>query len=289
MRGEPLEPRSDDVVIVAAPGVAGDRRPGRIGRAVALVVVERDAQTERAPGRTRARVEALRHGGAPGSPWCAAWPASSQRRSAGAVRGRGGRPDRARDRSPGSSACALTESVSAVASSVMSSAGAPSAHSPSSCAGLHEQVAAGERAPARLEERDVAKPAAVGLPAVLEPHRRGQTLLDRGEAALTRARPPAPRPRSPRGRARRACAPRRRRSARRCRSPSTGRRGRRPARRSARGRAPRPARSMIASEAKRWAVTRSGAARVVVGAVDVGLVELDVAEARRGGAAPGLG
>src|SRR5712692_11000362 len=44
-------------------------------------------------------------------------------------------------------------------------------------------MAARERAPARFQERDVAKPAAVRLPAVLEAHRRGQTLLDRVEPA----------------------------------------------------------------------------------------------------------
>ncbi len=50
-------------------------------------------------------------------------------------------------------------------------------------AGLHEEVAAREGASAGLEERDVAKPAPVRPPAVLEAHRRGQSLLDRVEPA----------------------------------------------------------------------------------------------------------
>src|SRR5262249_55545772 len=53
---------------------------------------------------------------------------------------------------------------------------------PDSClARLHDQLGPRERAPAVLEELHVAEPAAVLLPALLEPERRRQPFLDRGE------------------------------------------------------------------------------------------------------------
>src|SRR5262249_55841581 len=48
-------------------------------------------------------------------------------------------------------------------------------------ASLHDQLGARERAAAVLEKLHVLEPAAVHLPALLEPDRRGQTLLHRSE------------------------------------------------------------------------------------------------------------
>src|SRR5207247_6157581 len=141
-----------------------------------------------------------------------AWPTSTQRRNSGPWSGGAAGPMAARSK-PSSSARAFTDAVSVASLSIprptsgatrRTGGGPLSGDHPAGCrpsaspgprtercrrarAGesclsrLDDQVAPRERAAPRLEEGEVAIPASIGLPAVLEPDRRRQPLLHRRE------------------------------------------------------------------------------------------------------------
>src|SRR5262249_12239684 len=87
----------------------------------------------------------------------------ARHRAPGARRGRT-RPDRSRALAPGPSPPSRARDRPG-----------------SRLAGLHDQLGTRERAAAILEELHVLEPAAVDLPPLLEPDRRGQAFLHRGE------------------------------------------------------------------------------------------------------------